>query len=155
MWVVYEIHQHMKKIIILSAVALVLCSCGASRHVKYDKNDDPVNVGYGSVTKDDNNYSVSKLKVDKRQAMTYTDMYEYLRGRVPGVIVTSDNSIIIRGLSSNNQTEPLILVDGVETEDLSSVDPNLVNSVEVLKDGAASIYGVRGANGVILITLEK
>ena len=43
----------------------------------------------------------------------------------------------------------------METEDLSSIDPNLVNSVEVMKDGAASIYGVRGANGVILITLEK
>ncbi len=145
----------MKKLMVFLAAAVTLCSCGPSKQLS-NPGDEEINVGYGTTTKDNNNYSVSKLKVNNgKQAMTYTDMYDYLRGRVPGVTVTANNTIVIRGVSSNNQTEPLILVDGVEVEDLSSVDPQMVDSVEVLKDGSSSIYGVRGGNGVILITTKK
>ena len=144
----------MKRILLLISAALALCAYGASKHVG-NPGEEEINVGYGTVTKDNNNFSVSKLKVEGKQAITYTDMYDYLRGRVPGVTVTSSNSIIIRGISSNNQTEPLILVDGVEIDDLSTVDPNMVDTVEVLKDGSSSIYGIRGGNGVILITTKR
>lgn len=145
----------MKRLLIFLAAAVTICSCGPSKQLS-NPGDEEINVGYGTTTKDDNNYSVSKLKVGgTKQAMTYTDMYDYLRGRVPGVTVTSSNSIVIRGLDSNNQTEPLILVDGVEIDDLSTVDPQMVDYVEVLKDGSASIYGMRGGNGVILITTKR
>ena len=88
-------------------------------------------------------------------AAVYTDMYEYLRGRVPGVAVGTDNSITIRGVNSINlSTEPLILLDGVAITDLSTINPMDVQSVDVLKDASSSIYGARGANGVILITTK-
>jgi len=63
--------------------------------------------------------------------------------------------IIIRGIGSiNSSNDPLILVDGSEITDLSTINPNDVKSVDVLKDASSSIYGVRGANGVILITTK-
>jgi TonB-dependent SusC/RagA subfamily outer membrane receptor len=66
--------------------------------------------------------------------------------------VTSDNRIIIRGIGTNSDaTDPLILVDGVETTDLSTLNPMYVESVDVIKDGSSAIYGMQGANGVIII----
>ena len=97
--------------------------------------------------------SVSQLKV--RDAQNYTNMYDYLRGRIAGVQVEG-TSIYIRGKSSiNADTSAMILVDGVETTNLDSLNPQDVSSVEVLKDASASIYGTRGANGVVLITTKK
>jgi TonB-dependent SusC/RagA subfamily outer membrane receptor len=79
-------------------------------------------------------------------------MYDYLRGRVPGVMVTSDKRIFIRGIGTNSDaTDPLILVDGVQVTDLSSLNPADVKSVDVIKDGTSAIYGMQGANGVIII----
>ena len=79
-------------------------------------------------------------------------MYAYLRGRVAGVMVTTDNRIIIRGIGTNSDaTDPLILVDGVQTTDLSGINPADVKSVDVIKDGSSAIYGMQGANGVIII----
>ncbi|MBR0052520.1 MAG: TonB-dependent receptor plug domain-containing protein [Bacteroidales bacterium] len=100
--------------------------------------------------------SVSSLQVNEKEVTTYTNMYDYLRGRVSGVQVTSDNRILIRGINSINlSTDPLIILDGAEITDLSVINPNDVESVTVLKDGSASIYGVRGANGVIIITTRR
>ena len=113
---------------------------------------ESVDVGYGTQDKDKLTTSVSNLKVKKTEAQTYSSVYDYLRGRVPGVMVTSDNRIIIRGIGTNSDaTDPLILVDGVETTDLSSINPADVKSVDVIKDGSSAIYGMRGSNGVIII----
>ncbi len=77
-----------------------------------------------------------------------------IQGKCAGVIVRG-NSIQIRGISSINlSTEPLLIVDGVEMKDVSGINPRDVKEIQVLKDAAASIYGSRGANGVILITLK-
>ena len=66
--------------------------------------------------------------------------------------VTSDKRIIIRGIGTNSDSfDPLILVDGVETTDLSSINPSDVQSVDVIKDGSSAIYGMRGSNGVVII----
>ena len=68
-------------------------------------------------------------------------------------MVSTDNKILIRGVNSiNSSSDPLILVDGVEMSDISSLNPADVKSVDVIKDGSSAIYGMRGANGVILIT---
>ena len=83
-------------------------------------------------------------------------IYSVEEGRVAGVMVTPDRRIIIRGIGTiNGSTDPLIMVDGYEVQDLSVINPRDVKSVDILKDGSASIYGVRGANGVILITTKK
>ena len=140
----------MKKILSLCLMTALLAACGASSHVA--SNGESVDVGYGTQNRDKVTTSVSNLKVKKTDAQTYSDMYEYLRGRVAGVMVTSDNRIIIRGIGTNSDaTDPLILVDGVETTDLSGINPADVQSVDVIKDGSTAIYGMRGANGVIII----
>ena len=140
----------MKKIIYLLAFATLLTGCGASNGVP--REDDKVDVGYGTQSKSDLTTAVSNLKVKKTDSQTYSSMYDYLRGRVPGVMVTSDNRIIIRGIGTNsNNTDPLILVDGVQMTDLSNINPADVKSVDVIKDGSSAIYGMQGANGVIII----
>ena len=144
----------MKRIIGLLALAALLTGCGTPRQLS--KEEREVNIGYGTIDKSELTTSVSGFKSDPKTAATYADMYEYLRGRVAGVSVTSDNKIIIRGISTiNSSSDPLSLVDGVEITDLSTINPADVSSVDVIKDGSASIYGMRGANGVILITTRK
>ena len=139
----------MKKILFLAALAACLAGCGTSSYVN---RADKVDIGYGTQDKDQLTTSVSNVKVRKEDAQTYSNMYDYLRGRVPGVQVTSDNRIIIRGIGTNSSnTDPLILVDGVEMSDLSSLDPQFVKSVDVIKDGSSAMYGMQGANGVIII----
>ena len=131
----------MKKILSLVIMTACLAGCGSTARVS--QNENTVDVGYGVQ---------DHVKVKKRDAQTYSSMYDYLRGRVAGVMVTTDNRIIIRGIGTNSDaTDPLILVDGVETTDLSGINPTDVESVDVIKDGSSSIYGMRGANGVIII----
>jgi len=86
-----------------------------------------------------------------------------LTGNLPGVVTMTttakpgeeDPQIIIRGVSSWNKSDPLILVDGIERQ-MNSVDINSVDNISVLKDASATaVYGVRGANGVILITTKR
>lgn len=158
----------MRNFIFLAAMTAVLCACGSSRGVTnvYRAGDlssdelNAINVGYGSVDKSELTYSVSQVDIDEKEITSYTDIWEYLRGRVPGVSIGHADagqtpSITIRGINSINlSTQPLIMVDGVETEDISFLNPKDVGSVSVLKDASASIYGTRGANGVILITTK-
>ena len=139
----------MKKILCLVTLIGCLAGCGTS---KYVRENDAVDVGYGVQDRDHVTTSVSHVQVRKHEAQTYSNMYDYLRGRVPGVQVTSDNRIIIRGIGTNSDNfDPLILVDGVEMTDLSTLDPQYVESVDVIKDGSSAIYGMQGANGVIII----
>ena len=115
--------------------------------------DTQVNIGYGEADSRDLTYSVGSVK--SRENGFYTNMYEYLRGRVAGLQFGPDNAIYIRGKNSMNaSTQPLILVDGVEISDINIINPNDVYSVDVLKDASAAIYGIKGANGVILINTK-
>ena len=140
----------MKKILSLVVLTACLAACGPTARAPHE--DKTVDVGYGVQDKDKVTTAVSNVKVKKRDAQTYSSIYDYLRGRVAGVMVTTDNRIIIRGIGTNSDaTDPLILVDGVETTDLSGINPVDVESVDVIKDGSSSIYGMRGANGVIII----
>lgn len=148
----------MKKIILLTIGLALFCACGPANRTPIADGGESVNIGYGSVTQDQLTTSVSKVKIRENEIATYNDIYDYLRGRVPGVQVMPGDPprIIIRGLGTiSNETDPLILVDGVEMTDISGISPRDVGSIEVLKDGSSSIYGVRGANGVILITTKR
>lgn len=140
---------------LLLPICLLLAGCGTSGYVPRE-DETEVDVGYGTLKKSELTTAVSTVKVDEKEVRTYTNMYDYLRGKVAGLTVTPDNRILIRGVNSiNSSTDPLILVDGMEVSSLSSVNPNDVQSVNVLKDASTSIYGVRGSNGVILITTKK
>ena len=117
--------------------------------------DEEINLGYGTVKASHNTYAISQVRINERDALSYNSITEYLIGRVPGLTVTPDGKLVIRGISSiNSPIEPLIVVDGLVVPDINIYRPNEIEKVEVLKDAASSIYGVRGANGVILITLK-
>jgi TonB-dependent SusC/RagA subfamily outer membrane receptor len=82
----------------------------------------------------------------------YQDIYDMIRGRVAGVEV-SGRSIRVRGSNSLNvSTEPLFVVDGVIVREIDDIAPETVKSIEVLKGPDASAYGIKGSNGVIVIT---
>ena len=116
--------------------------------------DTHVNIGYGEADSRDLSYSVASVKPDDNDF--HTNLYDYLRGKVAGVQVGPEGSLFIRGIGSwKANREPLILMDGVEisnVEQLKQIDPRDVYSIDVLKDASAAIYGIKGANGVILIT---
>ena len=153
----------MKNLFFVAAAAALICSCSASRNALADQDYNPaenVNVGYGSVDRDKLTYSVNQLDVKDNEMVNYTNIWDYMRSRVPGVVIGDASpggtpSIVIRGENSvNSSTQPLIMVDGMETPDISGLNPNDVASISVLKDASASIYGSRGGNGVILITTK-
>ncbi len=149
----------MKRTFVFAAAVLVAVSCGTSRnaadHVAgHESGEEYVNTGYGKIKKKDSASSVSSLEI--KQGSGYSDIYEYLKGRVPGLVVNG-TSITIRGVNSiMGSNEPLILVDGMETDDISHIQPDMVERVDVLKDASTTaLYGARGANGVILIVTRK
>ena len=106
-------------------------------------------------------FLAAALICSQAQAQTkYNDIFEMIRGRVPGVTVGQANagqmpSIIIRGVGTNSgMTQPLFIVDGVQTENISTINPDDVDSIDIIKDGTSAIYGMQGANGVIVITTK-
>ena len=114
-----------------------------------------VDDGYTRTLKTQNTYAISKLVPKTSEIAIYNNIYDYLRGRVPGLTVKPDGSILIRGINTiNGSTEPLIIVDGIPTSDIRSINPLDVKSIDVLKDASTSIYGARGGNGVIIIKLK-
>jgi len=118
-------------------------------------NDDIINVGYGLAHKKNLTSSVGEVKQDAlNDARQYSNIYDMIRGQVPGVSV-SGTTIKIRGTSTvNGSSSPLIIVDGSPMETVSHIPPNDVKSISVLKGPSTAIYGSRGANGVIVITLK-
>lgn len=97
------------------------------------------------------------LKPEKdKSTVSYRTIYDMMRGRIAGVVVQQDNTIIIRGVNSiKNNSEPLFVVDGIIVNTIDEISPINVKSITVLKDADASIYGARGASGVIVIKLKK
>lgn len=94
------------------------------------------------------------LENDKNTA-TYRTIFDLIRGKLAGVVVTQDNKITIRGVSSfYYSSEPLFVVDGVVVNSIDEISPINVKSISVLKGADASIYGVRGASGVIVIKMK-
>ena len=127
--------------------------------------DEVVVVGYGTMKKSDVTGSISTAKGDdlvKNQSFSALDN---LRGKVSGVNIFSNSSqpgaysnrVVIRGIATiNSSSNPLYVVDGVVMENFDLVNPNDIESMEVLKDAsAAAIYGARGANGVIMVTTKR
>ena len=118
-----------------------------------DPGDEAIDIGYSVVKQKSLTAPVGKIDGTKSKYASYPSIYEMIRGEVPGVHVNG-NSIMIRGATTiNGSTEPLFVVDGVPVITLDNIQPQMVKSIEVLKGSAASIYGTRGSNGVILINL--
>jgi TonB-dependent SusC/RagA subfamily outer membrane receptor len=121
-----------------------------------EKKDTQVVIGYGSADKENLASNVDALNVkDDKNAATFDNIYDYIKGRVAGVRVTNSNKIIIRGVSTFNLTsDPLFVIDGVVVSSIDHISPIEVDQISILTGASASIYGSRGANGVIEITTK-
>jgi len=121
-------------------------------------------VGYGAVKKEDLTGSVSTIHTDEiNENHASTAVSDMLAGRLPGLYVQKDDGTVgtgsdlkIRGLSTFNNSNPLIVVDGIPDRTLDDLNPVDIEAISILKDAAAiAVYGARAANGVILVTTRK
>jgi len=125
--------------------------------------DEVVVVGYTTRKRGELTGSVSTVGSEDIERTTNKDVVKSLSGKVPGLIVAdrggytgdSDVTLLIRGKSTLGNNAPLVLVDGIPSESFAFLNPTDIESISVLKDGAAAIYGARAANGVILITTKR
>lgn len=125
--------------------------------------DEVVVVGYGTQRKKDLTGSVSSINAKDVGERRTVQISEALQGTMSGVTVTrssgapgSGSSILIRGITTIGTNAPLFIVDGVPNSNIDNVNPNDVENITVLKDAAsASIYGSRGAAGVVLVTTKR
>lgn len=135
-------------------IDFILGASFASDRSQPDKkaDDKQVDIGYGNVNQKDVLNRVSTIDARNSKYATYKNIYEILKG-TPGVTVKG-NSVQLQGPSSfNSGTQPIFVVDGMIVESVDGIPPSMVESISVLKGASASIYGSRGANGAILITL--
>ena len=125
--------------------------------------DEVVVVGYGVQKKSSVTGAISQVKSEDMQNRTITRPEQALQGKTAGVQIFQSSAspgasptVRIRGINSNGSCDPLYVVDGIITSDIGGIDPNDIESLEVLKDAAsAAIYGAAAGNGVILITTKK
>lgn len=127
-----------------------------------NKLNEVVVVGYGTQKKGDLTGSISVVNVDDAKKTISYDVAKMLQGQAAGVTVQSSGepggfvNIKIRGISSFKNNNPLFIIDGILVDDPYDFAPGDIESMQILKDAsAASIYGVRGANGVVIITTKK
>lgn len=124
--------------------------------------EEVVVVGYGVQKKTSLSGSIATVSQSDIKKASTSNLSEALVGRMPGLIAVNESGnpgsgskLLIRGQGTWNNSDPLVIVDGIE-RDFSNLDPNEVESVSVLKDAAAAaVYGARAANGVILVTTKR
>lgn len=125
--------------------------------------EEVVAIGYGTQRKENVIGSVTTVRAKDLTAAPVSIVSNALSGRLPGATIVqtsgepgNDAPIIrVRGKSTLNNNNPLIVIDGIPGRDLNSLNPSDIESITVLKDASAGIYGARAANGVILVSTKK
>ena len=126
--------------------------------------DEVVAIGYGVQKKGSVTGAIAKVNAEKLGDRPISDVSSALQGQMAGVEIRTtsgepgkDIQIRVRGAASiNADSDPLYVVDGIPVDNLNSLNPSDIESIEVLKDASSSaIYGSRGANGVVLVTTKK
>ena len=165
----FELEVGNNAILMISYIGYVTQEVKATRQMnivlKEDSQalDEVVVVGYGVQKKSVVTGAISTVNSEDMITSAYTRPEQALQGKTSGVQVISSSGapgasmmIRVRGYSSNGDAEPLYIVDGLRTDDISTLEPSNIASMEVLKDGAsAAIYGAEGGNGVVLITTKS
>lgn len=123
--------------------------------------DEVVIIGYGSQKKEDVTGAVSIVNAETIEDMKPVKVEQALQGTMSGVNVTAQSGapgagldIRIRGISTNGDASPVAIIDGYQG-DLATLNPNDIETITVLKDAQAAIYGTVGANGIVLITTKS
>lgn len=124
--------------------------------------EEVIVVGYSTQQRGDISGSVAIIDIDRATIGSSQQLDKQLQGRAPGVTVVSSGqpgeqpTVRIRGLSTFGNNDPLYIVDGVPTQNVNNLSPSDIESMQVLKDAAAaSIYGSRASNGVIVVTTKR
>jgi TonB-linked SusC/RagA family outer membrane protein len=125
--------------------------------------EEIVVIGYGTTRKATATGSVTTAKGDEVKRSPATNMTNNLIGRLPGVVAVTrsgepgyDGSTLrVRGTNTLGDNSPLVVIDGIANRSMDRLDPSDVESITVLKDASAAIYGAQAANGVILITTKR
>lgn len=128
--------------------------------------NEVVVIGYGEQQKKVATASISKVSSEDLEKFSVPNVGQSIQGQVSGVIFKASSGqpgaipqILIRGIGTNGNNNPIVIVDGLIYDDpgiLSALNPNDVENIHILKDGASTaIYGTRGANGVIIVTTKK
>lgn len=130
--------------------------------LKEKKIEEVIVVGYGTQKKAKVSGAVSEVNLDKLSSRSLGGVGAALQGKSPGVVVmneggdpTSTPRVNIRGLGGINGESPLYVIDGVVFDGTPTINPNDIESISVLKDASAAIYGARSSGGVILITTKR
>ncbi len=124
--------------------------------------DQVVVVGYGRQKKSQVTGAISSIEVDQIQSLSNGQLQSSIQGRSAGVSILPTSGspgagfkVRIRGTGSNGNSEPLYIVDGMRTRDISFLAPNEIENIEILKDAAAAaIYGAEGGNGVVIVSTK-
>ena len=117
---------------------------------------ETVDIGYGTSKKDQSSNPGNRADINTTRGKSYLNIYEMIKSEVPEQLKWNLNHQLEQGSGSFiSSTEPLFVVDGTVVNEISNIVPSQVRSISLLKGSAASIYGSRGANGVIVITLIK
>lgn len=131
---------------------------------QFKELDQVIIVGYGEATSKELTGATGKVKGEDIEKLNVSRMDQALQGQVSGVSINTNSgspggssNIRIRGLSTFGDNDPLILVDGVvyDSDGLNALNPSDIKSINVLKDATAGIYGVRAANGVIIVETKN
>ena len=125
--------------------------------------DEVVAIGYGVQKKATLSGSVTSVQGEELAKTPVTNVSQGIAGRMPGVVAISNGgepgydgaTLRIRGINTFGDASPLIVVDGVPGRSLDRIDPSTIESISVIKDASAAIYGAQAANGVILITTKR
>ncbi len=131
---------------------------------QFKELDQVIIIGYGEATSKELTGATGKVKGEDIEKLNVSRMDQALQGQVSGVSINTNSgspggssNIRIRGLSTFGDNDPLILVDGVvyDSDGLNALNPSDIKSINVLKDATAGIYGVRAANGVIIVETKN
>jgi TonB-linked SusC/RagA family outer membrane protein len=124
--------------------------------------EEVVAVGYGTQRKETMTGSVANVAGAELEKVPIPNVTATLSGKLPGLLVNERSgepgreglNILIRGSGTLNDNNPLFIIDGVERDEIERLNPEDIESVSVLKDASAAIYGARAANGVIIVTTK-
>ncbi len=164
--ITYAVSSRLTAVVATASTLAALAGCYRQQPVTSAAQPDSVHVGYGSQAKRDVTGSVASVDGDVARRNGATSVADMIDGRFAGVevrrLAAGGISVRIRGSRSlNSDEEPLYVIDGIPQRagaggTLSDLDPRDIKSIDVLKDAAAtSVYGSRGANGVILISTNR
>ena len=132
-------------------------------HDNQEVLDEVVVIGYGTQKKADLTGAVANISADKLSSQSNVNIGQALQGKIAGVDIVSQGGapgagtrIMIRGIGTLNNAAPLYIVDGMYMGSIDHLNPNDIESIDVLKDASsAAIYGSRAANGVIIVTTKS